>query len=1449
MAEYLCPQCGAFASASGCTVCGRGHEPLLDELETLDSELAANQRHHADLEEQLRSSSQLRAQLNQQRRGVLAALQVRAKELRGQAKTADEVPLEPQATSQPPSDAATLRPQPIGPPPPPQAGPTAAPEATSQARPETSRLSVQNTLLGIGGIVSAIAVIIFTAVTWNSVGLTGRIIILSTITAILLAIPLWLRRRQLNATAETIASLGLLMVGCDVIAAGGGGSTVALHDVMGFVALLVSLAATSYQLLTRMRVPGWTSAALAALAIPLFWVNDSVNLALSGLIALAIVTLVGGVAYRSASAGSTALTDRVVPHLAIGIGVVALVSAPVHTAIELVPRQAMLVAAISAAVVVIVAARLPRALQLGASWTALAVFVISACWVTVPTIYGTFSSLVATTTHVWHGAAPAQEHWLWPAIPAAAVLGLAALASKWSTARVASCVWAFTVAILAIPPATGMSWRLSATLLAAAAAVMLFSALKTSVDGALYATGVLAANAIGLALGSPVTTAAVAAELMIATALGAVVALRRKRYSLAGGLAGLASWTALSGLLAGLHHLAIPVEVVAADGLLAAGAILAVLALWWTRIPQARRITSGWAAMSLTSLLGVSLACGTAAIVAVQLVSDLRATPALLIPVAAILPALLAILTAVAGPSSAIADRTAAGFGLVTLATGMAALVTIWIDDYGLLIHVVLALLTVAVARVSAQPHRISGFIAAGVIGGVSGVVAAVPALLTASATIGLTTQWTSSSWLGWQVPVALLMIAMGAPLLQWHRRGNISALAASFAIISLPAGIAMSWWVPAVVAVAGCAILALWSVLTPILSNAIVRYALAGALAVYAIAASLSHSAQPNAHSRVQLAAWLTIAVTVTAISAAVVGYFHQRKLGGSATAVAIAVAPLATLFMSRSLELSNPTTQLTVMSASVLGLFAAGILRMYKHAYLAWATFAVPIVATACAFVDLGTKTTPIYFALATLLGVSSALLMLPDKTKILIRSALAAPILLINSVIAFPMVASAIFWPYSWVSAIWTRSPSSTIDGLAPHASTPAGTSWQLAALTVSLLALVLLSIGLVGSRRILAVGAAGLSLCGPCVPVILDSPWPALPITTLALAVVNYVIVTRAQLAAGARALLAILAAILAGSAISGALPTRTSTVVVLSVLTMVTVFAGVVGRGRAHRIVGWSLATGFAVSVAMAAGFAAQLPRQQTALAVMVVAVALWAVAITGSRLTRGSGYTAEFGGCAAATVAALLAAYSLPQLAIVLLITAAVMGLYAVRVGFHARSRKVQLAGNIGGYAGTAIALAALAYWLLLWQGKVATIEWYTLPFAILTLIAGWFALRRRPRLGSWLAFGPGLLVAGVPTAAAILIEADSPLRRICLGVAALAVLLIGSAKGWQAPVMLGGGMILALAIHEVILLWIIVPFWMPLAIAGALLLIIGASFEQRRRDFRHLRRTIRQMQ
>lgn len=174
-------------------------------------------------------------------------------------------------------------------------------------------------------------------------------------------------------------------------------------------------------------------------------------------------------------------------------------------------------------------------------------------------------------------------------------------------------------------------------------------------------------------------------------------------------------------------------------------------------------------------------------------------------------------------------------------------------------------------------------------------------------------------------------------------------------------------------------------------------------------------------------------------------------------------------------------------------------------------------------------------------------------------------------------------------------------------------------------------------------------------------------------------------------------------------------------------------------------------------------------------------------------------------------------------------------GLGLVCLGGAVRAERRSLAAPAG-----ALLLAASS-WVRLAEAGVQAPEPYVVPLGLLALLLGHLRRRSAPATGSVPAYGPGLSALLVPSLLAALGD-DRLARPMLLGLVALAVLLVGVRTRLRAPLAFGGAVLAVDALHLLMPYAATLPRWLPLALAGALLVGLGATYEQRRRDLGRLR-------
>ncbi|MER5361630.1 hypothetical protein [Streptomyces sp. NPDC002785] len=256
-----------------------------------------------------------------------------------------------------------------------------------------------------------------------------------------------------------------------------------------------------------------------------------------------------------------------------------------------------------------------------------------------------------------------------------------------------------------------------------------------------------------------------------------------------------------------------------------------------------------------------------------------------------------------------------------------------------------------------------------------------------------------------------------------------------------------------------------------------------------------------------------------------------------------------------------------------------------------------------------------------------------------------------------------------------------------------------------------------------------------------------------------------------------------------------------------------------------------------MALARAVGASLGLAAYQAAPVMLVVPAV---TVLLGARL-RGlpPALPVELAGAVAGLVAVAMAVTDRPFLALVL----ALCGVLAA--GTAVRAERRPMAGYL------AMALFVLAAWLRLSASGVSAPEAYTLPVTVPALAVGVLRRRRDPEASSWTAYGAGLAATLVPSLFTAWADPHW-VRPLLLGAAALVITLAGARLRLQALLLLGGAVLALDALHEltpyVVQVVGALPRWLPPALAGVLLLAVGATYEQRLRDARRLKDALGRM-
>ncbi|MFF3331924.1 SCO7613 C-terminal domain-containing membrane protein [Streptomyces sp. NPDC002888] len=421
--------------------------------------------------------------------------------------------------------------------------------------------------------------------------------------------------------------------------------------------------------------------------------------------------------------------------------------------------------------------------------------------------------------------------------------------------------------------------------------------------------------------------------------------------------------------------------------------------------------------------------------------------------------------------------------------------------------------------------------------------------------------------------------------------------------------------------------------------------------------------------------------------------------------------------------------------------------------------------------------------------------------------------------------PLVAVALLGPVGWVERPWSGVPSDARAAVTVHAPWPPYPAQALLVLVAvaGVLALVVRN----ATWRPRALTGALVLACAAAValPSALELPY---------LAGLSVLGTLTAAAAFTSRSLTTTLLSLIGSLNLAFlSLASQTATLAVLSALTVL--FAAASWRPRVAPFTA-PAAFVYATALACATGAAAGWQPQYTALLVLVVpaVAALLAARLGGSPAT----VPVEATGAAAGLLAVQLSVTDVPMLALVL----ALCGVITAGTAVRAERRPV-------GY--TAAALFLLAAWVRLAAWDVTTPEAYTLPVTVPALLVGALRRRRDPGASSWTAYGPGLAATLVPSLVATWGDQHGT-RPLLLGAAALLVTLLGARHRLRALLVLGGSVLVLDAVHELAPYLVQVadalPRWVPPALAGLLLLALGATYEQRIRDVRRVREVLGRM-
>ena len=144
--------------------------------------------------------------------------------------------------------------------------------------------------------------------------------------------------------------------------------------------------------------------------------------------------------------------------------------------------------------------------------------------------------------------------------------------------------------------------------------------------------------------------------------------------------------------------------------------------------------------------------------------------------------------------------------------------------------------------------------------------------------------------------------------------------------------------------------------------------------------------------------------------------------------------------------------------------------------------------------------------------------------------------------------------------------------------------------------------------------------------------------------------------------------------------------------------------------------------------------------------------------------------------------------------------------------------------------------LLAAATWVRLADLGVEAPEPYTLPSALVLVLVGLHRIRTAEETPTVPALTPGLVLATVPSLLWVLTDPVT-FRAAVLGIACLALLLVGVHLRWHAPVVVGAVVGCVIVLRELAPYALQTPQWVVIGLAGTVLIACGVTWESRMRD------------
>ena len=698
---------------------------------------------------------------------------------------------------------------------------------------------------------------------------------------------------------------------------------------------------------------------------------------------------------------------------------------------------------------------------------------------------------------------------------------------------------------------------------------------------------------------------------------------------------------------------------------------------------------------------------------------------------------------------------------------------------------------------------------------------------------------------LGPDIPLAICVAYLGCALLAGKgERRWVTLLGAAPFVLALGSQAGARWWTPSILDVLGAMALVIIAghhlterftkqgesrMARPAARPATVAFLGAAALAVFAVIGSLS---------RPDFTGAILFAVVVIGVWAA----FALRRnavMSGGALAAAIVALPFAAASLTAAYTTGPVTAMRVSMAAIAVEVVALLAIRRITHLrrYATTALTIVTIVVSASPLVIPSSERLNLYAMTGRLL-IALAVLSVGMRGRTARRAMIPGDLLGLLAIGRIvPIAFTVLLQPYAWLAHIWDGNPHAV--GIAPFAGQSRLDTLDIVTAVLFAASLTVSGVAMRGRRGAYVLGAPTGALALLVALIATGASWPVVPLVSLVLGLAG-LFTALGPWTAARSVTVASCGALLAGAGLAGLLATKATTMGGLGAVVVVSLVLGAAGRAVVIRAGGWVAAVVFADLLAVAAILGGGAGLDDVSFGILGAAAL---ASLAGPLIRRYGRAEVELAAIDAIVHGSVFVALAMSG---TLVHAAIVVSAWGVLIGVRARAalepwtqRKLTIVG---------CGLEIVAWWLLAADRGTHTVDIYTVPFAVYAYLTGAYVYRRLPALGSWVTFGPGLLAGFLPSLVLALVPDPSIGRRLIIGIVAVAVVLVGARHRWHAHVIIGGWVAVILALREIVLVWQRLSAWIPLSVAGLLIITVAITYERRRRDWARIRASLKGM-